>query len=247
MTSLKFHPAACLGPEDERVIESLAGSMRVNGYIKEHPLKLYEGKIADGRHRYRAAKIAKVTPTTTNIRLPKGMDITTWVLQAAHLRDITKTQKQCYVVKMNPDKGSGELAPLLGLSTMKNHNGTIYSNAVGSLQTLLKKRPDLFALVERGEIVKAKAMREIGLSYGIAGNASHLKVKQQLLDQIARLEAELEIAQGEIKALISQIGSEESCIWCDERFPHGPWCDIIDSQANEIDTWETLANANTAT
>jgi N6-adenosine-specific RNA methylase IME4 len=53
---LKNHPAADRFPmmDDDRYAE-LRDGMRENGFTKNNPVKLFEGKILDGRNRYKAA------------------------------------------------------------------------------------------------------------------------------------------------------------------------------------------------
>ena len=65
MRILESHPIADLFPmmsEDESA--ALVSSMRTHGFDREHPIILYEGKILDGRNRYRAAGVAGVEPVT---------------------------------------------------------------------------------------------------------------------------------------------------------------------------------------
>ena len=62
---LDSHPIADLFPmmsDDESA--ALVSSMRTHGFDREHPIILYEGKILDGRNRYRAAGVAGVEPVT---------------------------------------------------------------------------------------------------------------------------------------------------------------------------------------
>lgn len=63
MTCLEDHPIAALLPlleGDE--FQALVASMQRHGFDPEHPIRLYEGKILDGRNRYRAALEAGVEP-----------------------------------------------------------------------------------------------------------------------------------------------------------------------------------------
>lgn len=58
------HPIAALFPlMGDAELEELVLSMRTHGYDRRHPIVLSEGKILDGRNRYRAAKAADVTPS----------------------------------------------------------------------------------------------------------------------------------------------------------------------------------------
>ena len=52
-------------PTDKGAIGSLATSMRESGFLKSHPILLFDGKILDGWHRYQAALLAEVEPVFT--------------------------------------------------------------------------------------------------------------------------------------------------------------------------------------
>jgi N6-adenosine-specific RNA methylase IME4 len=65
MARLEDHPIAALFPlmvDDEAA--ALAESIRANGFDPAHPIWLFEGKILDGRNRYRACQVAGVEPIT---------------------------------------------------------------------------------------------------------------------------------------------------------------------------------------
>lgn len=58
------HPIAALMPLMQPAeLDELVLSMRTHGYDIAHPILLLDGKILDGRNRYRAAKLAGVLPT----------------------------------------------------------------------------------------------------------------------------------------------------------------------------------------
>jgi hypothetical protein len=62
--SLLPHPIALVFPDiDADTFNDLVESMRTRGYDALHPIVLFEGKILDGRNRYRAAQVARVEPT----------------------------------------------------------------------------------------------------------------------------------------------------------------------------------------
>lgn len=57
------HPIALVFPEiDADTFNDLVDSMRSRGFDVSHPIVLFEGKILDGRNRYRAARVAGVEP-----------------------------------------------------------------------------------------------------------------------------------------------------------------------------------------
>jgi N6-adenosine-specific RNA methylase IME4 len=62
--NLEDHPIAALLPLLKGAeLDELVLSMRTHGYDVMHPILIHEGKILDGRNRYRAAKIAGVRPS----------------------------------------------------------------------------------------------------------------------------------------------------------------------------------------
>ena len=64
---LEDHPIAAIFPLLEGVaLAEMATSIRANGL--RVPIRLYEGKILDGRNRYRACVAAGVTPTTSSFK-----------------------------------------------------------------------------------------------------------------------------------------------------------------------------------
>lgn len=61
----EFHPVAGIFPLlHGKDLEEMAASIKAGGL--DDPIVLFEGKILDGRNRYRACKIAKVEPTTVH-------------------------------------------------------------------------------------------------------------------------------------------------------------------------------------
>jgi protein gp37/ParB-like chromosome segregation protein Spo0J len=58
---MEFHPIAEVWPLlDDDALKALAEDIKANGL--EHPIVLYEGKVLDGRNRYRACEMAGVEP-----------------------------------------------------------------------------------------------------------------------------------------------------------------------------------------
>src|SRR5215472_6807367 len=65
MTALEFHPLSDLFPLLEGVeFNALVAYIKANGL--HYPIFLYEGKILDGRNRYRACLEAGLEPATRN-------------------------------------------------------------------------------------------------------------------------------------------------------------------------------------
>jgi ParB-like chromosome segregation protein Spo0J len=63
--NMDFHPIANVWPlMDDDKLSELAEDIRVNGLI--NPIWTYEGKVLDGRNRYKACLLASVKPTFTD-------------------------------------------------------------------------------------------------------------------------------------------------------------------------------------
>lgn len=61
MREIQFHPLAEIFPQfSDEEEKDLAASIAKHG--QQHPIILYQGKILDGRHRYRACKAAGIKP-----------------------------------------------------------------------------------------------------------------------------------------------------------------------------------------
>jgi hypothetical protein len=63
MREYEFHEAANIFPLAQgKEFRALASSMQRHGFQAEHAIQLCDGRIVDGRNRYRAAKAAGVRP-----------------------------------------------------------------------------------------------------------------------------------------------------------------------------------------
>ena len=90
MTTYKDHPLANLLPLlTQPELRDLADDIRENGLLA--PVTLFEGRILDGRNRYRACKLAGVEP---KFREFKGKDPLAFVLSAnVHRRHLSESQR----------------------------------------------------------------------------------------------------------------------------------------------------------
>jgi ParB-like chromosome segregation protein Spo0J len=70
-TEYEFHSFADLFPMlDEKALAELAADIKAES--QREPIFLWQGKIIDGRNRYRACKIAGVEPIIKRIEFPGG-------------------------------------------------------------------------------------------------------------------------------------------------------------------------------
>jgi hypothetical protein len=106
----EIHPLGNLLPSmtvDE--FNGLVDDIHRHGQIE--PITIYEGKILEGRHRYKACKKLRVEPKTEPY---KGTDPLAYVLSKnLHRRHLTKEQQREVTVqalKANPQKSNREIA-----------------------------------------------------------------------------------------------------------------------------------------
>jgi hypothetical protein len=114
--ALDFHPLADLFPLMQGAeFDDLVADIKAHG-LQEH-IALYEGKILDGRNRYRACLAAKVTPVTYNAD-PFIADPAAYVISInLHRRHLTAEQKRSLLVelvKTSPEKSDRQLAKEAG-------------------------------------------------------------------------------------------------------------------------------------
>ncbi len=95
----EFHQLARLIPEmDLNEIHTLTEDVRLNGLLE--PIVLYEGKILDGRHRYKACGFTGVAPRYEEFT---GSDPISYVLSKnLHRRHLTSAQKAAIAVEALP-------------------------------------------------------------------------------------------------------------------------------------------------
>jgi len=97
----EFHPLADLFPLMEGdEFQKLCNDIHEQG-LRE-PITLHEGKILDGRNRWRAAKTVGLPLTQANLRtLPSGVDAKAFVISAnIHRRHLTAEQKRELLAKL---------------------------------------------------------------------------------------------------------------------------------------------------
>ena len=70
----------------------LTESMEAHGYLEDHPIMLFEGRILDGGHRYRAANEVGVTPTYRDFKGTEAQALAFILASNTHRRHLTKRQ-----------------------------------------------------------------------------------------------------------------------------------------------------------
>jgi ParB-like chromosome segregation protein Spo0J len=99
LSKLQDHPVAELFDlATEAELDGLADDIAANGLIE--PIELYEGKILDGRNRYRACLKAHVEPVSQQWK-PNGIEPTAYVIaKNLHRRHLTIGQRAAVAVRL---------------------------------------------------------------------------------------------------------------------------------------------------
>lgn len=134
----KIHELAeLMPPQGEDEYNSLVDSIQRQGLLI--PITIFEGKILDGRHRYRAAKEVKYQFSAKDfVQLPPGVDPEKFVLSTnGSRRNLTREQKRELVVtlvKRKPDESDREIGRL----------ACVDNKTVASIRENLKKQAEEF-------------------------------------------------------------------------------------------------------
>ena len=144
-------------PEDfGRLKESIAQ----RGFLVEHSIVLFEGRILDGGHRYKAAQQLGVTPTFREFIGSEAQARAFILASNADRRHLTKSQVAQVFVNANA------LAPEKSQLTTKQISAQsgATEKAVRDAQKLREKNPDDAAKVASGEKPAGKAKAKAGIS-----------------------------------------------------------------------------------
>ncbi len=100
MPTYRFHPACKLFPEiGKEELNALAEDIKERGLLQ--PIVLYEGKILDGRNRYRACRLAGVKPRF--VKWEGSGSPLAWVLSTnLHRRHLTASQRAVVALDVLP-------------------------------------------------------------------------------------------------------------------------------------------------
>lgn len=179
--------------QDAARYAELVDGMRKSGYRNEFPIVIFEGKILDGRNRYRAAIEAGIEPYMVQF---SGDDPIDFVIQAnSNRRDLTKDQR-------------GAIG--LALVKYKNEQGKKNMVAGGKIGAEITNR----GLVNSpNPVIPINARREAAALVGVSENTMRAVIqieKEQptLIEKIARGEMTVRQAQDIIKPHVSNNSGE---------------------------------------
>tara|TARA_Y100000310_G_scaffold158326_1_gene157756 strand:+ start:972 stop:1739 length:768 start_codon:yes stop_codon:yes gene_type:complete len=164
---MEFHPIANIFPlMGEEDFNELVDDIRQNGL--HQPIVVYEGHILDGRNRYRACKLAGVTPEYVGFDYSNGNDPLSYVLSLnLHRRHLTASQRAVLAAEI-ADMIQGErtdLEPCAKLHKVSASQAAekldVSRRYVQEAKKLQEESPEHFDQVKSGELSLQQAKREV--------------------------------------------------------------------------------------
>jgi len=160
MSATEYHPVANLFPLIEgQEFEDLKNDIKTNGLLC--PIEVYEGKILDGRNRYRACEELGIKPEFTNF---EGADPISRVVSLNLMRRHLSTSQRGMIAARVADLqiGANQHASIEATSqTVAAKNLNVGRSTVQRAETVLNQGiPKLQAKVDTGD-VKVSAAAEI--------------------------------------------------------------------------------------
>lgn len=210
MTAYKDHPLANLLPLlTQPELRDLADDIRANGLLA--PVTLFEGKILDGRNRYRACKLAGVEP---KFREFKGKDALAFVLSAnVHRRHLSESQRAMIAARVatmerGRPQGEGEAGSKKATADAARELDVSPATVKRAKQVLREAPAADVAAVESGEKTVGQVVREMKerkppavevldktghpVPASILADWRHAESFQPLLTDISRVKAAVE-------------------------------------------------------
>jgi hypothetical protein len=177
MITYEFHPIAEIFPMlEEKDLKALAEDINAKG-LKE-PITLYEGKILDGRNRYRACELAELDLEPDDITQYEGDDALGFVvsknLHRRHLNEGQRAQIAADIANMpqgfRSDQPSANLQKVISVPEAAELMN-VSPRSVATAKTI--KDPDLKAAVKTGKkSVTARAKEQKARGTIKKGNAT---------------------------------------------------------------------------
>lgn len=156
-------------PMSDPDIAELAEDIKKNG--QRHPIKLYEGKVLDGRNRYLACKLAGVTPLTE--QFTEGDAMAFVLSENMHRRHLDASQramigaaaanlKQGQTSKASTEATQDQVASIMKVSRSSIQRAKkVQKNAAKSVQKLVREGTVSLAKAEKISTLPKKRQREI--------------------------------------------------------------------------------------
>jgi len=174
---MKLHPYTTIFPEmPETDFQALVDDIRKHGIIE--PVKLHDGQIIDGRHRFKAAQILGIECPSTEIGLEPGETILDLVVSLNLVRrHLTPSQLAAVGAEIAAKAASQTTGAPIGARTRPEGKTTVKAaEAVGvsarsveRAKTVLEKAPQVFEEIKTGERSVRDAYEEVKASAPVSG------------------------------------------------------------------------------
>lgn len=221
--NIEFHSVANLFPlMKASEFESLKLSIKTNGL--QNPIWLFDGKIIDGRNRYKACLEVGIKPKFETFKGSES-DLIPFVLDLnLQRRHLTTSQKSCLAVELLPiiEKRNKELFSSKMSAIRKGANQEsakthkldsnlevaelfgIGKRIIFEAKKLQSLNPDLFLEVRKGNIKLAKAIKQQNEVYAKTHKPEQAKISPE--SSIILTNADLK----KVAELVSELGISES-------------------------------------
>lgn len=169
---MRFHKLADIFPmmNDAEYVQ-LVKSMKENGYDASSPIITYEGKILDGRNRWKASKDAGVTPVFVEY---EGDDPLAFVvrhnLTRRHLNETQRAGVAAKLANMNegrPAKNSPNLESKVSVPKAAELLN-VGKSTVATYRAVAVAMPELVEKMDSGEMTANRAWTEVKRRQAIA-------------------------------------------------------------------------------
>lgn len=164
LTSMTFHPLSDLFPlMPEPELRALADDIKTNGL--KYPICLYEGKILDGRNRYRACQLAKIKPEFQDYKGSEPLaHVVSLNLARRHLNESQRAMVAARLANLpahRPRKEKSANLPTLSVSQPEAAQLlNVSERSLRTAKSLMESEPELAKQVELGELPVSKALKQ---------------------------------------------------------------------------------------
>lgn len=206
----KIHPLADLIPSmTDEEYQALKSDIQNNGYRKECPIILYEDKILDGRHRYKACQELGIEPKYEEY---KGTEPSSFVISLnLKRRNLTKGQLAALAVEFIPElEKEAEIRMKSGKSvnlTQKigegKHTGESAEEAaelfdtnrqyISDAKKIKKERPKLFEELKAGTKTMAEVKEAMGIHVGHNSGENEWYTPKKYIDAAREVMGEIDL------------------------------------------------------
>lgn len=184
--------------------------MKANGYDESMPVIIYDGKILDGRNRFKAAKIAGIEPKFIEF---EGTDPLAYVIRHnLHRRHLNESQRAVVASRLATMQRGGD-RPSENDNNFESanlRNGITQPEAaemlnvsrrtIQTIKAVEREAPQLIPLIEAGNITANEAIKEI---------------KKE------KREADIQQQRNEIEKGVKQLSGKYNVISIDPPWPYG--------------------------